>query len=299
MTDPSQRRRPLLPEGYGLGAQDSMPRAVSYMLLSGASFAVMTAMVKAAGDLPVHEKVFFRNLVTLVVTVILATRRHENPFGPTPHLKWLLVRSLAGLSGVLLYFYAIGHLSLADASLLNKVSPFFVTMFAAIWLGERITRPVALGLGLAFIGATLVIKPGFDWQPLPALAGLGSGLFAGLAYTVVRKLKGHESPRRIVFYFSLISTVAMIPFLVWRHVMPVGWQWVWLLGTGLAAAGGQVFLTLAYHHAPAAQISIWGYAHVLFAFIIGLAIWGEQPDMASILGAGLIVGAALLNRRTR
>ena len=299
MPDPGRRRPPLLPEGYGLGVLDSMPRAVGYMMLSAASFAVMGAMVKAAGEVPVHEKVFFRNLVTLLVTLLMALQRRENPFGPTQHLTLLLARSFAGLCGVFFYFYAIGHLTLADASLLNKVSPFFVTVFAAFWLGERLTRRIAGGLALAFVGAALVIKPAFELQPLPALAGLGSALGAGVAYTIVRSLKGRERPWRIVFYFSLVSTLAMTPPLIVHHVAPTGWQWLWLLGTGLFAAGGQVFLTLAYHRAPAAQISIWGYNHVLFSLVIGLVIWGERPDLLTYVGGALIVAAALLNRRAR
>lgn len=299
MSIPAHRKPPLLPEGYGLGAHDRLPSAVGYMLLSAASFAVMGAMVKAAGDLPVAEKVFFRNLVTLLVTLGMAVRRRENPFGPTSHLPLLLLRSVAGLCGVGLYFYAIGHLHLADAALLNRISPFFVTLFAMLWLGERLTGRVAIGLLLALVGAALVLKPAFDMEPLPALAGLGSALGAGLAYTVVRRLKGRERPFRIVFYFSFVSTLAMLPFVIANPVTPSGWQWVWLLGTGVAAAGGQVFLTLAYHRAPAAQISIWGYNHVLFSLIIGLVVWGEHPDRLTYLGGALIIAAALLNRRGR
>jgi drug/metabolite transporter (DMT)-like permease len=303
MTDSRPVRRTIMPEGYGPRPQDhpvtdSVPRAVLFMLLSAASFAVMGAMVKAAGPVPVHEKVFFRNLVTLVVTALMALGRRQNPFGPTRHLGLLVARSLAGLCGVYLYFYALGHLNLADASLLNKVSPFFVTLLAAVWLGEKLTRRVAIGLLVAFAGAALVLEPVFSYEPLPALAGLGSALGAGIAYTIVRSLRGRERPWRIVFYFSLISTVAMTPPLILDAVAPVGWQWVWLLGTGLAAAGGQVFLTLAYHRAPAGQISIWSYSHVLFLIIGGVG-WGERPDLLVYVGGALIVAAALLNRRAR
>jgi len=276
-----------------------MPRAVGYMLLSAASFSLMGAAVKAAGDLPVHEKVFFRNLVTLLVTVVMALRQRENPFGPTSHLLLLVLRSVAGLGGVVLYFYTLRHLTLADAALLTTLAPFFVSVFAAIWLAEPFTRRTLGGVALALAGAALVIRPGFDWQPLPAVAGIGAATCAGAAYTVVRKLKGRESPRRIVFYFSLLSTVAMVPPLVWHHVNPTAWQWVWLVGTGISAAGGQVFLTLAYHHAPASKISIWSYNNVIFSLIIGLVAFGEQPGLWTILGGALIVTAALLNRRAR
>jgi drug/metabolite transporter (DMT)-like permease len=291
--------RTLLPEGYGLGARDSVPRAVAYMLMSSASFAAMGAMVKAAGDLPVHEKVFFRNLVTLAITAAIAWRRRENPFGPTRNLPLLLARSAAGLVGVFFYFYAIGHLTLADASLLNKIAPFFVTLLAVTWLGETLRPRVALGLVLAFAGAALVIRPTFALHPLPTLAGLGSALGAGTAYAIVRRLKGREHPRRIVFYFSLISTLVMAVPLAVHAVEPTPWQWVWLLGTGVFAAGGQIFLTMAYHHAPAAQISIFTYNHVLFALIIGMVVWGEHPSPLTYAGGALIVIAAVMNRNAR
>ena len=106
-------------------------------------FALMAAAVKFAGDLPLTMKVFFRNLVTLGITSIMAVKLRENPFGPTPHGWRLLFRSLCGLGGVLLYFLALGKLNLADASLLNKTSPFFVLVFAVVFLlvlGAALTR---------------------------------------------------------------------------------------------------------------------------------------------------------------
>jgi len=118
-------------------ARDDLPRALVWMLVSGLSFALMGAAVKLAGDLPVGVKVFFRNLVTLAITTTTALRNRANPLAPTPHLKLLLVRAFCGLGGVYFYFLALGDLNLADASLLNKTSPFFATLFAVALLGER------------------------------------------------------------------------------------------------------------------------------------------------------------------
>ena len=103
----------------------------------------------------------------------------------------------------------------------------------------------------------------------------------------------------MVFYFALISSLAMLPWLLVEAVAPVGRQWLWLAGTGVFAVVGQLFLTQAYHHAEAARISIFTYSHVLFSLMLGLAIWGEQPDILSYLGGALIVGAAVWNRRAR
>jgi drug/metabolite transporter (DMT)-like permease len=271
---------------------DSMPRAMAFMIFSGLSFALMGAAVKFSGELPLSTKVFFRNLVTLGITSFVAVRMRENPFRRTPHLAGLLVRSICGLVGVYLYFLALGRMNLADASLLNKTSPFFVAGFAVLILKERLNRTVITALLVAFIGAILVIKPRFDVSALPALAGLGSGMCAGMAYTMVRLLKGRVSPNRIIFTFSLISTAVTLPFLILTPPHADTGQWLALILTGVFAAGGQYGLTFAYHHAPASRISIFTYLHVLFALLAGFALFGERPDVASVLGGAMIVFAA-------
>ena len=279
-------------------AADNMPKAMAWMVLSGMSFALMGAMVKLAGDASLPTKVFFRNLVTLGITILIATRTRENVLASTPNAMKLLLRSLFGLTGVALYFFALGKMNLADASLLNKTSPFFASGLAVVLLKEPFRRGLIPALALAFLGAILVIKPSFDYSTLPALAGFGSGLFAGMAYTLVRSLKGRESPNRIIFTFSLVSSLATMPFLIASPPHPTALQWWALIGTGVFAAGGQFGLTFAYHHARVSRISIFTYLHVLFALVVGFVLWGERPDLFSWLGGGLIVGAALLANRT-
>jgi drug/metabolite transporter (DMT)-like permease len=278
---------------------DNMGRALAWMALSGFSFALMGASVKLAGDLPVFVKVFFRNLVTLAITGAVAVRLRENPFAPTPHWWRLLLRSAAGFLGVTFYFVALGSLHLADASLLNKTSPFFVTVFAVVMLGERLPRGMVPALLAAFAGAVLVIRPTFDVSALPALAGFASGLCAGLAYTMVRAMKGRVTPNRIILTFSLFSTLATLPVVLLERPDPTGLQWAALLGTGVFAAGGQYGLTFAYHHARASRVSVYTYLHVLFALVVGFVFWGERPDVLSLLGGLLIVGAAMRAHRLR
>ncbi len=276
---------------------DNLPRALAWMALSGLSFAFMGAMVKLSGEVALPTKVFCRNLVTLVITASVAVRVGENPLAVTRHWRRLLVRSLCGLAGVFLYFLALGELNLADASLLNKTSPFFVTVLAVVLLKEQFNRALIPALLAAFVGAMLVIKPRFDLAMLPALAGLGSGLFAGMAYTLVRSLKGRESPNRIILNFSLVSCLVMLPLLILDPPRPTSSQWLALLGTGVFAAGGQYGLTYAYHHARASRVAVFSYLHVLFALALGFVIFDERPDPASLVGGALIIGAAVQTHR--
>ncbi len=279
------------------GRPDSLGRAMAWMVLSGLSFALMGAMVKLATAAPVTTKVFFRNLVTLGITASVAWRTGRNPLAATVHRKVLLLRALCGLGGVYFYFVALSRLTLADASLLNKTSPFFVAVFAVLILREPFRRGMVPALLVAFCGAMLVIKPGFNYALAPALAGLASGAFAGLAYVLVRRLKGKAEPNRIIFYFSLVSCAGTLPFVLVDPPHPDAAQWLALLGTGVFAAAGQFGLTFAYHHAPASRISIFTYLHVLFAVVVGLVLFGERPDRWSILGGMMIISAAVAAQR--
>jgi drug/metabolite transporter (DMT)-like permease len=278
---------------------DNLTRAMVWMIFSGLSFAFMGAMVKFSGDVGLPAKVFFRNLVTLAITTVFALRMRENPLAATPNWPRLLLRSVAGLGGVSLYFLALSRLNLAEASLLNKTSPFFVTLFAVILLKEKFNRAMVPVLVMAFGGALLIIKPRFDVSALPALAGFASGMCAGLAYTIVRSLKGKESPNRIIFIFSLVSTLVAGPFLLASPPEPTTGQWLALVGTGVFAAGGQFGLTFAYHHAPASRISVFTYLHVLFSLVVGFIFWREKPDPASVLGGFLIIAAAVKTHRNQ
>ena len=267
------------------------------MVLSGLSFALVAVMVRLAGDIPLCEKVLFRSVVMLAVAVALAVRARENLFARNPRMPLLLLRGVFGTIAMFLYFFAIERLNIADATVLNKLSPFFVALFAVLFLREKLSRYIVPVLVVALIGAALVIKPQFNFEALPAIAGFVSAAASGAAYTIVRHLRRNEPPYRIVFYFSLVSVVVSVPLVLLNFVRPEGLQWVYLFGAGVFATTGQFTPTLAYHQAPATRISIYVYVHILFAFVFGLLLWGEIPDALSIVGTLLIITAAMYNYR--
>jgi drug/metabolite transporter (DMT)-like permease len=269
--------------------------AISWMLLSALSFALMGAMVKLASEVPVIEKVFFRNLVTFILMLIIISKNRENPFKQGKATKFLIYRSLAGLAGVVLYFYAISNMTLADSTMLNKLSPFFVIVFAGIFLKEGFNLRKVIVIILAFGGALLIIKPQFDMSIIPAVSGFLSAVFAGLAYTLVRFLKSKSSSSMIVFYFSTISVLGTLPLIFTSFVMPSSLTLLLLVSIGIFAGIGQIALTKAYHLAPASEISIYNYASILFATIIGVLIGDSFPDIYSILGGIIIFLTAYYN----
>ncbi|WP_319200836.1 DMT family transporter [uncultured Ilyobacter sp.] len=270
-------------------------KAILFMIFSGFAFGLMGATVKLSGDIPVFEKVFFRNFVSLLVAFYMIKKSKVSIFGKIENQKFLMLRSIMGLLGVFANFYAINHLVLADSTMLNKLSPFFVTIFAFIFLKERLSKIQIPALIFAFSGALLIIKPQFSLEVLPALSGAFSGMCAGAAYTVIRYLKGKEEPATIIFYFSLVSVLGTIPFLLFNFQVPSQYQLIFLLGTGVFAALGQFMITLAYKYAPASEVSIYNYFSVISSGIIGFILWGELPDSKSISGAIIITLVAVIS----
>lgn len=265
------------------------------MLISAAAFAGMGALVKAASEVPVVEKVVVRNLISLVIAGVVAWRANKPLLGRWENQGLLLLRSLLGVAGVTCFFYAIDHLILADAAMLTKLSPFFVAIFALFFLGEKPPKAVVVAMVVAFLGGLLVIKPRFDLTVLPALVGLASSVFAGGAYTVVRSLRSREAPETIVFYFSLVTVLVLTPFVVGDLYLPNGREILLLLGIGVGAAIGQFGLTLAYRYAPAAGVSIYSYTTIVFSALLGLLIWAEVPDWLSVIGGVLIIAGGALS----
>jgi len=277
---------------------ENRKKGITYILLSSLFFALMAATVKYLGDMPTAEKIFFRNLVGIFVAFSLVKKSGSSLFGNNK--KLLILRSTFGLLGIAAYFYALANMKLSDAVILNKMSPFFVMIFAALFLKEKITKKQLIALVTAALGAILVIRPGFDSNLIPSLIALMSSLFAGVAYTLVRQLRKTDSAATVVFYFSFFSTIAMIPFMLsGSFVIPTALQALALLALGLFAAAAQMFMTNAYRHAEAGELSIYTYANIVFSSILGLVLFQEIPDFFSVVGAVLIISAGYLNYRAK
>jgi len=260
------------------------------MLISAFAFAVTQAFVKLAGDLPSYEKVFFRNIISLLIAAFICYKNGSILLGKKESMKFLISRSLLGAIGMALYFYSISHLILADAAILNKLSPFFVTIFAVIFLKERISKIQVPSMIIIFLAALLIVKPRFELSILPALAGFSSAIFAGAAYTLVRVLGKKERPETIIFVFSLITTLLMfLMMILGTFTIPSPKQLFFLLSTGVTAAVGQFGLTLAYRLAPANEVAIYNYTSIVFAGILGFIFWRELPDILSLIGSITIV----------
>ncbi len=269
-------------------------RGIRYILFAAFFFALMNVFVKAAGDLPVWQKCFFRNLVAGFIATGMLLKKKESIVVGKKNRKYLATRCIGGTIGVLCNFYAIGKLNIADASILNKLSPFFAIILSIYILKEKPNRKDILAVVLAFIGALFVVKPSFQMDCIPALLGVVGGFGAGLAYTCVRKMsKGGVKGDVIVFYFAIFSCVSVVPGMFLTYEPMTLKQLVSLLMAGASAAGGQFAITAAYFHAPAKEISVFDYTQVIFAAILSFILFHDLPDALSFAGYGIIIGTAV------
>lgn len=270
-------------------------KGIIYIVVAAFGFSVMSLFVKLAGDLPAVQKAFFRNFIALIFITVMMLREDIGFAPKKENIPGLLGRSLCGTLGLLCNFYALGTLNLSDANMLNKLSPFFAIIFSIFLLREKPTAAQVLGVAVAFGGSLLIIKPGFaDAQLIPALAGVLGGLGAGAAYTFVRKLgKKGENSKRIVFYFSAFSCLFCLPFLIVQYKSMTFLQTLYLIFAGTFACVGQLGITKAYLCAPAKEISVYDYTQVIFAALLGFSVFGDLPDIWSVLGYILICGAGV------
>lgn len=269
---------------------------IVYIIFSAFCFSVMNMCVQLAGDVPFIQKTFFRNFVAVICAVFVMVKQGIS-WKPqhNGNIPFLIIRSLCGTIGIFGNFYALGHLLLADASMLNKMSPFFAVVFSFIFLKEKMTIFQIAAVVVSFVGSLFIIKPTFENVALfPALAGLIGGMGAGAAYTTVRVLgkRGEKGPY-IVFFFSAFSCLVVLPYLLFNFSPMTLFQFFVLIGAGIAAAGGQFSITAAYCYAPAREISIFDYTQIIFASILGFALFGQIPDIWSAIGYVVICSAAV------
>ncbi|WP_371018173.1 DMT family transporter [Pseudalkalibacillus sp. JSM 102089] len=267
-------------------------KGIILLLISSFGFAMMAAFVKLSGDVPTIQKTMFRNAVSAIISFGFVMHYKERLFGKKENQKFLLLRSALGTLGIIFYFYAIDNLVLSDADMLNKLSPFLLIIFSALFLKEKAKRFQIIAIIIAFIGTLLIIKPQFSVETVPYISGLLSAIFAAGAYTVLRVLGQREKFYTVVFYFSFFSTVVLLPFVIIFYEPMETKQLIYLLLAGVFATLGQFGLTVAYKFAPAREISIFFYSTVVYSALISIVLFGQIPDAWSIIGYIIIFSAS-------
>jgi drug/metabolite transporter (DMT)-like permease len=280
--------------------QSPVRRAVIWSILSGALFSVMSMLVKSSGqNLPTMQVVFGRSLFGLLL--ILPWILYYSPRAVFVTERWRLqfVRCLIGVAAMSCTFYALSRLPLVDVTAINYSKPIFILLLAAVFLRERVTTIQWALTMIGFIGILIVLRPLPETFDANYLVAVLAAVLVAFAITIVKELTNSETPFSVLAWFSLLSTIFTAPFALWHWQAPDFWQWVELAMTGFFGIVAQFCVIRSYALAPASYLAPLGYINILFTGSLGFLVFGDVPDVISILGAIIIMASTFYLMRRK
>lgn len=270
------------------------------MLVAGFLFSCMGIFVKLGAEyFSSAELVFYRSVFGLVLLyVVVIVRRLPLRTAHFGNHAW---RGITGMIALLLFFHTISILPLATAITLNYTSPLFFAVLMVVVLGERPRVFLVLALLTGFGGVVLLLQPGFEqelWRT--QLMGVTAGALSGFAYLNVKQLgKLGEPEWRVVFYFTLISSVGSMLWMIGKTWHTIGWHELWiLLGLGITATLAQLALTRAHHEGDSLVVGALAYSTVIFASLWGVLLWNEVLSWQEWTAIAIIVLSGIVAART-
>jgi drug/metabolite transporter (DMT)-like permease len=277
---------------------------VRHMAVGALWFSVMTALVKVAGrTLHSQEIVLVRGAVMLALSTALVLRAGLSPWGAPDQRRLLVLRGAFGFAALSFFYSSLVHLPLAEANLIQYTNPVFTAILAVWVLGERMGRREVACVAASLAGVVLVVRPASLLgggpsvvSPQAAAVALAGALCSATAYVIVRRIKG-ESPLVIIFYLSLITVVATLPFTLPRWEWPTPFEWLLLAAIGITTQIAQINMTRGLQLEPAGRATAVAYLQVVFAAIWGIAFFGERLDAWVIAGAVLILASTVVLTR--
>lgn len=271
--------------------------ASTCLIISGLCFALVHSAVKFLPGIPAHEVVFFRSLISCILSLGVLRAAKMSPWGNNK--KMLVFRGLAGTGALLLYFHTLQSMPLASAVTIQYLHPIFTVILAGIFLKESPSKVQWAFFATSFFGVLLV--RGFDGRLDIVDVGIGiaSALCSATAYNLIRALRYEDHPLVVVFYLPFVSLILTAPLTVASWVMPQGIQWLTLAVIGIFTQVAQYFMTLAYQADRAANISNLNYLGIVYAGLIGWFFYHESIEPLAMIGMAVIVGSAIASSHLR
>ncbi len=257
------------------------------MMTAAVGFSFMGVVIKFLPHLHFMQLVFVRSLVGLALcfTFLRLRKRSFKPYNTTV----ILLRGVFGTTSLSLFFFALYHLPLATATVLQNLTPIF-GLFVSAWISnEKVPSRQWIFFILGFVGVVLVRGFGSEISGVGVAAATTSAFFSALAHQMIRKAEKKEDPFRILFYFSLVASLATFPFAMMNWSSPSAVDWGWLIVLGVVTFASQILMTEAYLNEKIHDVSQFNFFQVLLAAALGILIFDEQLGLISILGMGVIV----------
>lgn len=257
------------------------------MFLSTLAFSLANVFVKQVSHIPAMEVVFFRTTVASVFCIIGLQRAKADWRGSNRAM--LLLRGIFGTTALFLFFVTLQNIPLASAMTIQYLSPIFTSIIAIFILSERVLPLQWLFYAIAFSGVLLIEQIDTRISPFYLAIGIVSAFCSGVAYNLVRSLRGREHPLTVVLHFQLVGVVVGFISLFFEWRTPQGLDWLYLFLVGVFSQLGQIFLTNALQRERAASVSIVNYTGLVYAISIGWLVFGEVQSIETFLGMLLVV----------
>jgi drug/metabolite transporter (DMT)-like permease len=262
---------------------------VFWMIVTGICFLGVTALVKFMGTrIPAAEAAFLRYALGLVLLLPMLKDFSQNL--PNRKLSALFVaRGIVHTVGVVLWFFAMSRIPLADVTAMNYMSPIYVTLGAAIFLGEPLALRRILAILLAIVGALLILRPGFREVSIGHLAVIFTAIFFAFSYLIAKHTSGKTTASVVVVMLSIYVTIGLAPLAFLNWVTPTWVELILLFAVAFFATAGHYTMTLAFAAAPISVTQPATFLQLVWAVLVGSIIFGEEIDLYVIGGGGLIL----------
>lgn len=269
------------------------------MFLSTLAFSLANVFVKQVSHIPAMEVVFFRTVIASAFCIVGLYRANADWRGSN---RWLLIlRGLFGTTALVLFFITLQNIPLASAMTLQYLSPIFTSIIAIFVLSESVRALQWIFYTIAFAGVLVIQQVDTRISPFYLAIGVISALCSGVAYNLVRSLRGREHPLTVVLHFQLVGVVVGGLSLLFEWRTPQGLDWLYLFLVGVFSQLGQIFLTNALQNERAASVSIVNYTGLIYAISIGWLVFGEVHSIETVIGMLLVVcgvvGSVIYTRR--
>ena len=264
---------------------------IGWMVLTGLLFVGVTAGVKhGAKDLPAPESAFLRYVFGLV-WLLPAWREIRGAPLTRQQLRILGIRGFAHSFAVMLWFFAMTRITIAEVTAMNYMTPVYVTLAAAFVLGEKLAARRILAILLAFLGALLILRPGLRALDDGHYAMIFAAMLFAFSYLIAKRFSGELPATTIVAMLSIVVTVCLAPFAfaVWRT--PTLSEAAWIMGVAFLATAGHYSMTRAFAAAPVSVTQPVTFLQLIWSVLLGLFVFSEEADAWVILGGTVIIAA--------
>ena len=270
------------------------------LVLASFFFSLMTLCVKNIDNrIPIYELVFFRSLLSLMITLFIIKLKNINPFGNQRLL--LILRGVLGTLALVSIFHAIRNMPLSISTVIQYTYPIFISIFAGIFINEKLTRNIVFALIFGWIGILVILNPtqltkiNVEIENFSIFVAFLGSICTALAYVTVKKLSLTENVYVIIEYFPLVSFITLLPIVLMSWVTPNWHELIWIIGIGLFTQLGQTFLTIGLKNLPASEASTINYLQVLFGSIWGILFFSEIININFLLGAFLVLLGTIIS----